>query len=432
MPTYQCVEDPDCLLHLLVAREALPPGLGRQEADRWYGQLRGLLPPVTIKYQVLQATHFEWGPTRVQRRNPLEMLRQFKINCEPTDPCTGKAIQLMQKVRQGERTLLATAAVAAALNSHAFIDELHRSLAHVEVVSRRQLLREAKRIVERGELDIFTRAFNRQASNKDKLGQRKLAKTKLAKIARMTKPVRKKIFKKGSSKRVKPVMKRAVGKSIYKRTRRSLALQLGGTQGVLIGKNAFSILERHFRTSRTRRPPWCSDMKEHIGSASGSIWGPGAHSGLNAMGGRLPAAWTKSRPALNLGCGQNAVADMQNDFDHSTAWAARLKRKLRAIGDEYKVRAQQQASRRVLLESMATAAFTLACRTDCGIQFLYCELGKLAKAAINWNARYLRGRNGANGGLEAASSDSEDLCDSAVEDCDWASDLDSGSQSSDQ
>ena len=28
------------------------------------------------------------------------MLRKFKINCEPTDPYTGKAMQLMQKVRQ--------------------------------------------------------------------------------------------------------------------------------------------------------------------------------------------------------------------------------------------------------------------------------------------------------------------------------------------
>ena len=408
--TYRCAKDPDTVLHLLVAREALPSSLGRAESCRWYRQLEGLLPKVVIEYQALQAPHYEWGGTIVQQRDPVAMLCTFKINCEPTDPYTTKAVQLMTKVRQTERTLLATAAVAAVLNSHAFMDALHCKLPETEGVSRKRLLRTAKLLVEQGDIDLFTKAFNTQSSNLSRSQQVNLAKGKLRKIAKFTRPPERTRQKKRPRK-AKQGQNQAREHSMYNRTRLSLSMQLGCNLGVLLGKNAFSILERHFCLNRTRKPSWCSNLKEHSGQSAGSLWGPGAHSGLNAMGGKLPPTWIKRRPGLSIGGGASSVADMESDFVSSPAWCARLRRKLRAIASSYAKQARRRARQRSVLEGLAKAAGRLAGRTDCGVQFLYCEVGKLTKAAISWSKRYRRDRDLAD--VNAEEADSEDFDDIA-------------------
>mmetsp|Transcript_90154 Transcript_90154/g.289164 ORF Transcript_90154/g.289164 Transcript_90154/m.289164 type:complete len:91 (+) Transcript_90154:530-802(+) len=53
-------------------------------------------------------------------------------------------------------------------------------------------------------------------------------------------------------------------------TRRTLALEFGRHLGVLLGKNAFSLIEQHVRR-RDRRPLWCSVGKSNVAFAGLSL-----------------------------------------------------------------------------------------------------------------------------------------------------------------
>ena len=122
-------------------------------------------------------------------------------------------------------------------------------------------------------LPLFTQSFNRQASTLTPARQAVVAKSRLRKVKQLTR----KSFPLGG------------GRTAVRR----LQVQLHFCTGLsrLLGKNAYAILERRYRRL-AKKPTWCIDK--------GSVMGPGALAGRNALSARWLTAGTAGTTIFSL------------------------------------------------------------------------------------------------------------------------------------
>ena len=138
-------------------------------------------------------------------------------------------------------------------------------------------------------------------------------------------------------------------------SRRHVALYLSSGLGALTGKNCFSLLERFHRQTRARCPSWALGR--------GCIMGPGAVRGANLLEGR----WRSQ------GCAAQGFADIAVSFTACTKHTRTLRALLRREMERIRSLDVPDEVRQLLY----MAGQSLIDSSDCGFQFMLCEIGKI-------------------------------------------------------
>ena len=378
MPTFRVLSRGN-FLELLVLRRAIgirktESTLTREQESRLYQALVVLTGwmSVSAEYDVINPSTF----TEVRKsvsRSMHELLTTFKFNDEPSDTTTRDVMEGMAAIPQNRRSRRMLASICAAINGRGFLAKM---LDNVAGLSRMGLYDRAKRIIGNSSRDakLFTSSFNKQTYNRK--GHKQIALNRLEACKRATK----KVYNMRTVKR------------------KYLQLTLVKEHGLLLGKNAYSYLERSYS-----RMGFASTKRGD--GRCGTVLGPGAQAGANVL-------FRKVYKQEGIG---TSFADALASFGKSRTALRRLRAELRGI--LRKLVRMQRCLRTPVAKGrgqlLIRAATELLRATDCEQQFLLCELGKISVVVLTLSQNYAR--DGGMGDGESDDIGDSDSCSSDEE-----------------
>eukprot|EP00435_Cladocopium_sp_Y103_P017518 s1605_g4.t1 len=302
----------------------------------------------------------------------------MRINDEPSDKQTVEALQALKCVDVQHKAEALCSAILALFNGRKFVSKFRsKTVSKFEraghLLSKKQVLDIFDTLIQQTHrpADLFTSSFDRRQANK------KGDDTKSTRANKVKKFQIKKAMKGGPKRQAC--------------TRKDLSLAFATQLSLLLGRNAFSLLEMHYLVNKYchGRPAW---VGEH-----GTLMGPGALMGGNLIAGEYKSR--RSRPATTF-------ADVVMDFQESTVHTKRLRRQLRAEVDSRCAMPSIFSKDRLtglqtcaphgcarLIQQLLEAAEDLLQGTDTAHEFLLCEISKIIDFVMprsNMHAAHLR------------------------------------------
>jgi hypothetical protein len=332
-------ESIDLAVELYLCRAAAPSSRAKQA--EFYESLFNMENRLTtVKYEKMNPD-FEWM-RKSRSIDKVLLLQAFKLNFEDTDEQTVQFDRIGMKIDRTSSTLRMAAACTTLINSKDFSDHLEDEMYAGEKIWRARGI--FKATVAWGVSNAhkaFTTSYDIRTAAMNAQNKRRCFDSRMRRI----------------SKHVQ------CKTSVRRKSTKTRKLQLNAVKafGGLLGKNYISRLQRLVSYGPGRKlPHW---VKER-----GAVFGPGAHSGRNVIEGK----------AFNYLTDRGHASEQASDFDESKKWCDAMRRKIMTVATKSTDIRIKQAGR------------TLKDKGDIGIQFVHCEVSKVAKILVSLSKQYMR------------------------------------------
>ena len=293
----------DGLAGILIARRACGmEGVARSEQAVFYKKCGAFLQD--FSFGVTKMARNGVDMVTVQKSVPASyVLSNCQINDERTDPQTVMALDCLAQCATRDHVELTCCALLAMFNGRVFVAKLRKDMMKAAVEKGGRLLREellaiADRLLQACRLaDLFTTSFDRRAHHS---ASADLVASRRKKVAQF------------HLKKKEGALKGCPGRKAV--TKKCMAMAFAQRLCVLLGRNALSLLELHYKQKSHLfgAPPWVGER--------GALFGPGALMGANLLRGEWKARHASTQ----------SFVDVMSNYDDAPLHTKRFKKLIRA------------------------------------------------------------------------------------------------------